>query len=43
MSSDQLEQQLPSLEGASMPDGQTWEKYIMSKGREVDGENSGPS
>jgi len=39
---EQLEQ-AKSLEDATMPNGQKYEDWLKSKGREEDGENSGPS
>jgi hypothetical protein len=41
-----IEEQLAearSLEGVTMPNGQKYEDWLKSKGREEDGENSGPS
>jgi hypothetical protein len=43
ISNDALEQQAYSLEGATMPNGQKYEDWIKSKGREENGENSGLS
>jgi uncharacterized protein YjbI with pentapeptide repeats len=39
---EQLEQ-AESLEGATMPNGQTYEEWLKGKGSREDGENSGPS
>jgi uncharacterized protein YjbI with pentapeptide repeats len=39
---EQLEK-ASSLEGAIMPNGQKYEDWLKSKGRDEDGENSGPS
>jgi uncharacterized protein YjbI with pentapeptide repeats len=43
VTNDELEQQVASLEGATMPNGQKYEEWLKSKGREEDGRNSGPS
>jgi uncharacterized protein YjbI with pentapeptide repeats len=44
LTSEDLEQQAASLEGATMPDGQQYEDWIKDKeGRGEDGENSDPS
>jgi hypothetical protein len=38
---EELEQQAASLKGATMPNGQKYEEWLKSKGREEDGENRG--
>jgi uncharacterized protein YjbI with pentapeptide repeats len=43
VTNDELEQQVASLEGATMPNGQKYEEWLKSKGRGEDGRNSGPS
>jgi len=44
VTNEQLEaQQTKSLEGATMPNGQKYEDWLKSRGREEDGEHSGPS
>ena len=40
---EQLEEQAKTLENATMPNGQTYEDWLKSKGRGEDAENSGPS
>ena len=37
ITSEELEQQAKSLEGATMPDGQKYEDWLKSQGRESDG------
>jgi uncharacterized protein YjbI with pentapeptide repeats len=43
INNEELEQQAASLTGATMPNGQKYEEWLKSKGREEDGENTGPS
>jgi uncharacterized protein YjbI with pentapeptide repeats len=43
VSNEELERQAKSLEGATMPNGQKYEKWLKSKGRGKDGENSSSS
>jgi len=44
ITNDELAQQATSLEGATMPNGQSYEDWLKDKeGRGEDGENSGPS
>jgi uncharacterized protein YjbI with pentapeptide repeats len=40
---EQLEETAKTLQGATMPNGQTYEDWLKSKGRRGDGENSGSS
>jgi uncharacterized protein YjbI with pentapeptide repeats len=43
ISNQKLNRQAKTLEGASMPTGQTYEDWLKSKDRESDGQNSGTS
>ncbi len=43
VTSEDLEQHAYSLEDATVPNGQSYEEWLKSKGRGEDGENSGPS
>jgi uncharacterized protein YjbI with pentapeptide repeats len=43
MDNEKLERQAKSLERATMPNGQSYEDWLKSKGSGEDGENSGPS
>jgi uncharacterized protein YjbI with pentapeptide repeats len=43
IANEELAQQTSSLEGATMPNGQKYEDWLKSKGREDDGENRSPS
>jgi hypothetical protein len=43
ISNEQLEQQAYSLEGATMPNGQKYEDWLKSKGREENGKSGGSS
>jgi uncharacterized protein YjbI with pentapeptide repeats len=43
ITTEELEQQAHSLDGATLPDGQKYEEWLKSKGRGEEGENSGPS
>jgi hypothetical protein len=43
VTNEELEQQAASLEGATMPDGQKYEDWLLSQGSGEDGKNSGPS
>jgi hypothetical protein len=43
ITNDELWQQIKSLNGATMPDGQKYEDWLKSKGRGEDGENGGLS
>jgi uncharacterized protein YjbI with pentapeptide repeats len=43
VTNEELEQQAVSLVDATMPNGQKCEDWLKSKGREEDGENTGPS
>jgi uncharacterized protein YjbI with pentapeptide repeats len=43
LTNEDLKRQTSALEGATMPNGEKYENWLKSKGREEDGENSGPS
>jgi uncharacterized protein YjbI with pentapeptide repeats len=43
VTNEELDQQATSLGGATMPDGQKYEDWLKSNGRESDGQNSGTS